>query len=347
MPDSVLDRKLTLPKRYETLARRANESAVNLDNIVARVDEPATRVENLLRQVRDGGVGRFELFLGLSGSGKTTFVKTLPLFFKDVTVQEVPKHLPLESVADFVRQRAVPSSSHSIFLMLDRDNDHVPKEFAQPFFESLRVLFREATGQVLVIYPITDEPEAKSLADCAFQVGRDSIVALEGGIYNFKGLPKDKYYGIADTTARTFSGSGLESFGLTKTIADAVLPHADTISSYYSLLETKSAEINQAYRDVLKEKIIPEVWVVLAGDDGQAVHTTVANVTHGTQKAIDVDRLGEILDDQSNDSLYLKEWRARRDRMGQLMQILQAKILELPPNVALGAIRRHGDADEL
>ena len=70
---------LLLPKRYEALQEQAESKHASIAKIVYRVDDAATRVEDLLRQVRDGGIGRFEVFLGKSGSGKTTFFRTLTL----------------------------------------------------------------------------------------------------------------------------------------------------------------------------------------------------------------------------------------------------------------------------
>lgn len=66
--------QLRLPKRYEVLEREAKDQDYDITRIVQRVDSAASRIETLLRQVRDGGVGRFELFHGASGSGKTTFL---------------------------------------------------------------------------------------------------------------------------------------------------------------------------------------------------------------------------------------------------------------------------------
>jgi hypothetical protein len=72
MTDSSLP-ALILPKRFEALQRQAQTHDADISKIVHRVDDAATRVEDLLRQVRDGGVGRFEVFLGKSGSGKRHF----------------------------------------------------------------------------------------------------------------------------------------------------------------------------------------------------------------------------------------------------------------------------------
>jgi hypothetical protein len=61
---------LFLPKRFENLRVAAEEQQADLTRIVRKVPSATARVEQLLRQVISGKMGRFELFHGSSGSGK-------------------------------------------------------------------------------------------------------------------------------------------------------------------------------------------------------------------------------------------------------------------------------------
>lgn len=71
--------KLELPKRWELLEQRAEAAGLDTGLFVERVDSAADRIDYLLQRVKTGGGGLFEVFYGLSGSGKTTFLKTLPI----------------------------------------------------------------------------------------------------------------------------------------------------------------------------------------------------------------------------------------------------------------------------
>jgi ATP-dependent Clp protease ATP-binding subunit ClpA len=113
---------LDLPKRFEALEREATQREADLSRIVQRVDSAASRVETLLRQVRDGGLGRFEVFLGPSGSGKTTFFKTLTKFFAGTDVREVPKSIPIMQIAEYLRVRSLDGSERQLWFLIDRDN---------------------------------------------------------------------------------------------------------------------------------------------------------------------------------------------------------------------------------
>lgn len=340
--------QLRLPKRYEVLEREAKDQDYDITRIVQRVDSAASRIETLLRQVRDGGVGRFELFHGASGSGKTTFFRTLSRFFEGVQVNEISAGISLDDVADYIRQRQAEVFDRQVWVMHDRDNLEPSEREARQFFESLRVLFREKNGQVVVVWPITNGESADMLSEAAWSVGRDSIVDLKNkGIYSFVGLPKSSFKEVADLTTRNLNdGQSLESFGLTQSSIDPLLQEASTISEFYSLLEAESAEINDYYRDLLHEKTIPSVWILVGGDDSRELNLTVATLTQGIEKRVDIDRLISYLDNPDLDAAYLKAWKERRDQVAFLMRTLDVRIFELAPNVSLAAIRAHG-SDEI
>jgi hypothetical protein len=124
------------------------------------------------------------------------------------------------------------------------------------------------------------------------------------------------------------------------------MQESETISEFYSRLERKSAEINDHYRDILEERTIPSIWILVAGDDSRELNLTVSNLTQGIDKKVDIDRLTSYLDNPDLDAAYLKEWKMRRDEVAFLMRRLDVRIFELAPNVSLSAIRAYGD-DEI
>lgn len=337
------DARLVLPKRFEVLEQEAAAKKADLTQLVHRVDDAANRIDQLLRQVKDGGVGRFELFLGASGSGKTTFLRTLPKFFNGVSVAVVSRDVPLSGVAEKIRGAYMPTDRQCLWIMEDRDNLKVEAASARGFFESLRVLFRQPEGKVVVVWPITDTDSAQSLSVSAWDVGRDSIVDLSKGLYGFKGLPKTQFYEVADTTCRSLNqGQSLEAFGLSADVASPLATQSETISEYYTRLEAKSADINEHFRSVLKDKVLPRVWILVAGDESTELDRTVATLTQGTENRVDIDRLLEYLDNPELDAAYLKPWKKRRDDMAYLMRKLDVRLFSLPPNASLAAIRACG-----
>ncbi len=335
---------LVLPKRFEALERQAKTREADISRIVHKVEDATTRVENLLRQVRDGGIGRFEVFLGKSGSGKTTFFSTLTQFFKGVTVEKVPPELPLEEIPEHIR-RHLGGPSPTIWFIHDRDNPEITEAKAERFAEALRPLFRGDYGQVVLIWPITSEDAAKILADAAWKIGRDSLVDVSSrGQYIFNGIDKTQYYNIADLTVRNLTPSeSLETFGLTEGKTKGLVAKADTIGEFYSLIEAESQRINQKYRDILKVRPIPRVWIIVAGDSNQDLNMTVSSLTQGRERQVDIDSILSFLDEEDQDRAYMRDWKRRRGEAAFLLRRLDVRVFELPANAALTAVRLYGD----
>lgn len=336
---------LLLPKRYETLQQVAEEQQADLTQIVKKVPEATARIEQLLRQVKSGGMGRFELILGPSGSGKTTFLSTLPRFYSGAHVTPIPDSIQLLDVIEEIRSRMSAPIDGQIFVMLDRDNPELDDIDVRRFFEALRKLFRTKEGRVLLIWPITDQKSAEILKNTAWEVGSDSLLDQQSkGIYHFTGLPKSDYFDVADITARSLnSGQGLEAFGLGKAIAEPMLQTVNTLSQFYGALEGKSQELNHEFGDTLKERRIPSIWILVSGDDSRELNLTVATLTQGTEKLVDIDRMIAVLDSSDSTSGYLGDWRARRHQIAFLLRHLDVRLFELTPNVTVSAIRAYAD----
>lgn len=340
---------LQLPKRYELLVDRAKEASVSVNEIVEKVEDATNRVEVLLRQVQTGGLGRLEFFLGKSGSGKTTFLETLPKFFNHVVVKKIPRDIPLSDQVSWLRQNRPTTDEPTIAYIEGLDNPQTRLKTGESgrFFDELREFFREPEGRLLLVWPTTFEPKTFELAREADSIGSDSLIdTISGGIYNFTGLPKAAYYDVADITVRSLTGGqSLESFGITREIAKGLLGDSATISRYYSHIENKSNELNAYYRDILKEKVPPRLWLILAGDDNQSLDLTVGKLTQGIHKQVDIDLLCEYLDEPGLDAAYTRTWQRLRSRMPHIMRMLDVRVVELTPSVALAAARAFGESD--
>lgn len=337
---------LLLPKRYEKLQDAANEHMADLAQIVRKVPDATARIELLMRQITNGGLGRFELLLGPSGSGKTTFLSTLPRFYSGAKITPLSDKLSLAEVAAEIKSLSATRIEGQIFVLLERDNPDIDETNLRNFFEELRKIFRLPGGEILIIWPITDTDSAKMISAMAWAVGSDSIVdQISRGLYNFTGLPKSAYFDVADITARSLNGGqGLEAFGLGTATAQAMVQQSGTISQFFGRLEAKSQELNNAFGDTLKERKLPSVWILVGGDDTRELSLTVANLTQGIEKRIDIDRMINVLDASDSTTGYLGDWRKRRNQIAFLLRHLDVRLFELTPNVAISAIRAFGDS---
>jgi hypothetical protein len=335
---------LTLPRRYEKLEKAAREKNVDVTTIVVPVEREAQRVDTLLRYVRDGGTGQFEVFFGPTGSGKTTFLRTLPKFFANIAVTIIDRTTDLLAIPDRIaKQGSVPDPARQVYIVDERDNDRINQDDVEDFFERLRILFRRRAGEVLVIWPVTKQQLAEQLSKVAHAIGGDSLVPMDTkGLHTFQGVTKDKYYDVADITVQNLSGERLSAFGVSEDMAREAAREADTIGTYFSLLENKTSLLRAKTWSVLREKPRPRVWILVAGDQEQYLGSTVAQLVQGVRGEVDLDRILAYLDDARNTANYLREWRNRRQEAAFLLRTLDVRIIPLPPSVSLAAMRGFG-----
>lgn len=340
--------KLELPKRWELLEQRAKAAGLDTGLFVERVDSAADRIDYLLQRVKTGGGGLFEVFYGLSGSGKTTFLKTLPKQFQQIRVSSFPKDKALSELPTFIHDMYVPGDASARIVLIER-RDNPSQQDMQSLSETFAELleaFREPKGAALVLWPVTREPSAHQIAEEAWTTGRDSMTDTRSkGFYIFTGLPKERFYAVADATTRNLTGDGLETFGVTPEVANSLLAGAETIADFFNAVDLYAEEQREKTWSVLKTKVRARLWVVLPGDVPSAIRSTVQSLTQGSRNRVDIDLVAEFIDQPDDKApLYVSDWKARRSAMAHLLRAIDLRLFELPPNVSLAAIRAYGDA---
>jgi len=335
---------LKLPSRFEILEKEIEEKKLNIIQIVQEVNEAKLQIQLLARRLNINNIGRFQVFYGISGAGKTTFIKTLSIFFENVEVIPISRDIDLSEIPEFIKDnQSDDSGKHSVFIFEDRDNPNESAEDLKVFFEELRVLFRTDEGKVIIIWPITDFEAAEYISLVAWNTARDSITQTEKP-FIFNGLPKRKFYEVADITCKSINGISLEAYGITKKQTDRLLKDCDTIGEFFSNLETLSSEISLKNENFLKDRLIPKVWILLPGDDPVEIDRTVKSLTQGLKNRIDIDRFISTLDDDANKSAYLNDWREKRDLAAFLMRLLDVRIIPIYPTVSLSSARAYGES---
>jgi hypothetical protein len=337
--------KLELPKRWEFLERRALELQLRPSEFVERVDDAAKRIDYLLQRVATGGGGLFEVLFGKSGSGKTTFLKTLPSYFEGLKVISYPKERSILELPDFIRRMYVHGEEAQRIILIERRDNPPQAEYQNidEMFSELLEVFREPEGAVLVIWPMTKEVAADHISAAAWNAGRDSMTdSVTKGKYKFLGVSSTKYYEIADNTTKNLTGDPLEAFGITKEIGNDLIRDSETIADFFSKVDVASESQRSKTWSILKERSRARLWIVLPGDVPTIVNNTVTSLTQGTRNRLDLDLVAEFIDNPNNDSIYIKDWKQRRAAMAHLLRAIDVRLFQLPPNVSLAAIRACG-----
>lgn len=337
--------QLELPKRWELLAKRAEEMGIDVTQFVERVELAEERISKLLTPMTKGQGGLIEVIYGLSGSGKTTFLKTLPKFFPKVQVEPFLKDRDLAELPKFIEKKHVPGSDFARIILIEgRDN---PKENelrqVKEVFSDLINTFRLDSGQVLVLWPVTTHDAAQLIAKTAWDTGADSMAdPTTEGLYIFKGMPKERYFDVADLTTRNLTGDGLEAFGIDNTVANKLLSECKTIAQFFSEVNKVASETHDHTYSILRARVRPRLWVLLPGDDVTALDASVSSLTQGAKSMIDIDKMRQLIADPNNEALYVEKWRSRKGKLAHLLRAIDVRLFSVPPNVALAAVRAVG-----
>ena len=337
--------KLNLPRRWENLERQAKDVRVDPLEVVERVDAAASHVDGLLDRVRTGG-GLFEVFFGTSGSGKTTFLRSLPKFFNNIKLDVFSESQTLTELPEFIRGKYNENDQRQRIVLIEKRDNPRPDDIAgaKVALASLLDLFRASEGEVVVLWPITDKDAAKEIADACWMIGRDSMTDHQTrGLFEFHGLPKERWPDIADRTSQSLNGDHLNAFGITDDILNDILTESDTISLFFSTATSKASELRDGTWSVLKNKVVPRVWVVVLSDDPVSTYATTTGLTQGSKSKVDVELISEFIDAPGDGTNYIQQWRKRRESVAFFLRNIDLRIFDLPPNVALAAIRRFGD----
>lgn len=337
---------LELPKRWELLETKAIAAGMQPEEFVERVEDAEKRINHLLKRVRTGGGGLFEVFYGLSGSGKTTFLKTIPRNFEHLNLESFPKSSPLTQLPAFITKSFIPGSSDARIVLIERRDNPSPADMtALPLVMSdLLEIFREPSGNVVLLWPVTRKDTAHRIAEEAWSTGRDSMTdTVSKGFYHFHGLSKDLFYKVSDTTSRNLTGDGLDAFGVTADVAKKMLAECETIADFFSAVDLSAETQREHTWSILKARVRARLWVLLPGDLPSAIRPTVSSLTQGTRNRIDIDLVAEFIDQPDNKAIYVTEWRTRRAAMAHLLRATDVRLFGLPPNVSLAAARAFGD----
>lgn len=325
-----------IPDRYEAVVRMANGQ--DLRTLVEEVKEGLDVVQDRYEEQESTGRGSFLIVYGAPGSGKSTFLNTVYLFRQGVTTVGIEPREPIPRALD-----TLGPSQDKLRIVVIKDRESLARtpvdELAEALHAINQFLRSPAGAHSLVAWPCNSEELVDKLTGLARSIGGTALLGLGDGVFRFHGPPRHQYLSIARRTIATFNaGATLVDLGITEQRAEDLARESETIGSFLLALNQEARRNQGALTSKLPaHERYGILTVVIAGNGAEA---DVDALTRGAYFTADIDRLLS-----STNANIVKGLKAQPEKLGVLSTMFDAKIVHLPPAVAMAVVRDFADED--
>ena len=321
-----------VPDRYEGLSQNAGDE---LAQVIEQVPESLEALDATVASMSMSARGAFWILRGDSGSGKSTFVHTVPFYRDHVRVIDVD---PGQDLRKYFAQQDTNGIELTIFVLEEREAE---TSFSDPELEtwlhSINGFIRSQRGRkALIVWPCNTDELRDRIVRLGRALGATALLPNKDGYIPFQGPPPRSYPSIAE---RTFSvlnqGATLTDLGLSD---DELRREAETTSTIGLYLHNLQQQILSSKSEVTKllQKEQYRLWiVVVAGNDPVS---EVGGLTRSSLSWVDSDRLMN-----ATGANIVKQIKQTPKRAGLLATSLGAKILYLPLLTATTVVRAYAD----
>lgn len=265
--------RLVLPTRWEHLQPKIEDNSV-LRNIIRPVNQAMNVIRDIVEYLRTTGGCQVLVIRADTGSGKTTFLNTLPYYMQDVVFHT--QTLDLQPLTDKEAGNALWSINTyqdgiNLVILEGREKpESISDAYIQVILANINRLARTRGVPLLFVIPTIEEQVARSWCDHGMRVG-DLIPEqqlYEGSRwYNFPGVPKDNYIEIAEETVRALNPpSNLYDFGISSDDVKSWVDTAPTIGKFIEILANKISFRRSATTVAFTGKR-ERIWIVYCSPD--------------------------------------------------------------------------------
>lgn len=264
---------LVLPNRWEHLQPRIEGSKVAVRTVIRPVERAMIIIRNIISYLETTGGSQVLVMRADSGSGKTTFLNTLPDYMPDVKFNKEVIELENVEVEDFnpeLQSRQTINDGINLFILEGREKpESVNEKYVQVVLSNINRFARNRRVPIIFVIPTTDANVARLWCEQGATIG-DLIP--EGKLYEgsrwyeFVGILKDQYINITKET--------VEALNPNRTLFDYISPDeakdlvktASTIGRYMEIVATKVSGRRDQTRIVSRGRR-EHVWIVYCSPD--------------------------------------------------------------------------------
>lgn len=345
--------RLVLPTRWEHLQPKIEDNSV-LKSIIRPVPQAMGVIRNIIEYLRTTGGCQVLVVRADTGSGKTTFLNTLPYYMQDVVFHTQTIDLqPLaeQEVTEALWSATALGEGINLVILEGREKpDSISDAYMQVVLANINRIARTKGVPLLFVIPTVEEQVARNWCDHGTRIG-DLIPEqqlYEGSRwYNFPGVPKDKYVEIAEETVRSLNPpNSLYDFGVSSDDAKGWVDTAPTIGRFIETLANKISSTRSATTYGITGKR-EHVWIVYCSPDLRHYDHTYL-VIDGLVQDEKFRVSPAKLIPPTSDTPTSKHWRQSPQwaRLVASVNFLDVRLINLPITSVVAAALAYGD-DEL
>jgi len=245
---------LELPTRWEFLKLKIDTNKVPPRAIIQPIPKAMSEVRNIAEYLRTTGGSQVLVIRGDTGSGKTTFLNTLPVYMNDVEFNIITIDIEPIEAEDFyeeLEKLKVDTSNINVIVLEGREKpESVTDRYIQILLSNINRFSRSKRVPLLFVIPTIEEQVARNWCDHGIKIG-DLIPKMrlhEGSRwYTFPGVAKAKYKEIVEETVRALNPPyDLYDFGISPTDVNAWSENSHTIGQFIETLASRVSELRGA-----------------------------------------------------------------------------------------------------
>lgn len=346
--------QLILPTRWENLKREIEGNKISLHTIIRPIPQAMVVVRNIIEYLRTTYGCQVLVIRADTGSGKTTFLNTLPHYMQDVLFHIQTIDIQPLSDEEFGKElwklKIFPKGINLIILEGREKPQSIDDKYIQVVLANINRFARAKQMPLLFVIPTIEEEVARSWCDHGVKVG-DLIPEqrlYEGSRwYNFPGVSKDKYVEVAEDTVRTLNPPyTLYEFGVSRDQAKGWTNNAPTIGRFIEILANRISNVRAATTVPLAGKR-EHVWVVFCAPDLRHYDHTyliIDGLCHDEKLRVSPTKL---IPPDTNTS-FAKNWRQspQWEKLVATIDFLDVRLINLPIITVVTAALTYGN-DEL
>ncbi len=347
--------RLVLPTRWEYLQPEIEGKKVSLRTIIRPVHQGMNVIEDIVEYLRTTGGCQVLVIRADTGSGKTTFLNTLPHYMQDIGFHTQTLDLQPLSEDEFgaeLRKIHVSSAKINLIILEGREKPlDISDKYIQVVLANINRFARSKRVPLLFVIPTIEEQVARNWCDHGTRIG-DLIPEqklYEGSRwYNFPGVSRDKYIEIAEETVRTLNPPNiLFDFGVSPEEVKGWVANAPTIGRFIEILANRISDRRRVTKITSKGKK-EHVWIVYCSPDNRHYDHTYL-VIDGLCQDEKLKVSPTKLIPPNSDTPLLKDWLqpAKWTKLVATRNYLDIRLINFPIITVVTSALVYGDEDLL